>query len=144
MGDVKIMKKCAFASLLVAVVLLVSCVTNSAPQQGNVSREKYFLGTYSAVFASPIIAVDKAVRETCNTAKLRVTERRNTANSCEYQYKDVNNIPLRITLLENKDKSVKITLKVGGVTGWDKEACQLLLVNIDSYLRSHGNAESAE
>ena len=56
----------------------------------------------------------------------------------------MNNIPIRITLLENKDKSVKITLKVGGVTGWDKEACQLLLVNIDSYLRSHGNAESAE
>ena len=138
------MKKCAFASLLVAAVLLVSCATNSAPQQGNVSSEKYFLGTYSAVFASSIIAVDKAVRETCSTAKLRITERRNTANSCEYLYKDVNNIPLRITLLENKDKSVKITLKVGGVTGWDKEACQLLLVNIDSYLRSHGNAESAE
>ena len=138
------MKKCAFASLLAAAVLLVSCATSNPPQQGNVSKERYFLGTYSAVFASSIIAVDKAVRETCSKAKLRVTERRNTANSCEYQYKDVNNIPLRITLLENKDNTVKITLKVGGVTGWDKEACQLLLVNIDSYLRSHGNAETAE
>jgi len=137
------MKKCAFVALIAAVIL-AACATNTAPQQGNVSREKYFLGTYSAVFANSIISVDKAVRDTCAKAKLRETGRRNTANSCEYQYKDINQIPLRITLLEQKDNTVKITLKVGGVTGWDKEACQLLLLNSDSYLRSQGSAASAE
>jgi len=138
------MRKIAFASLLAAAVFLAACATSNPPQQENAGRERYFLGTYSAAFTGSIIAVDKAVRETCSKAKLRLTERRNTANSCEYLFKDVNNIPIRITLLETADNNIKITLKVGGVTGWDKEACQLLLLNIDSYLRSQGNAETAE
>ena len=138
------MRKSAFAVLFAAALIIVGCATGSNAPQGNVSREKYFMGTYSAVFTSTLIALDKAVRETCSQARLREMGRRNTANSCEYLYKDVNKIPLRITLLEQKDGTVKITLKVGGVTGWDKESCQLLLVNIDSALRGQESAQTAE
>ena len=138
------MKKSAFAVLFAAVLIIAGCATSNNAPQGNVSREKYCMGTYSAVFTSTLIALDKAVRETCSKARLREMGRRNTANSCEYFYKDVNKIPLRITLEEQKDGTVKITLKVGGVTGWDKESCQLLLVNIDSALRGQESAQTAE
>ncbi len=135
------MKKIAFAALLAVAALFTSCASSNTAPQGNVSRERYFLGTYSAVFSSSIITLDKAVRATCAQARLREIRKNNTANSCEYFYKDVNNIPLRITIVEQKNNTVKITLKVGGVTGWDKEACQLLLVNIDNRLRSLGSMD---
>ena len=122
--------------VLATAVFLSGCTTTkSQPVQG-ASREKYMFSVYSAVLPYDMRMVDKAVRETCAKARLIEMGRTNNMNSCEYLYKDINNIRLRINLKEFKDETVEIKIKVGA-TG-DKESSQMLLLEIGNNLRAQG------
>ena len=122
--------------LIIAATSLTSCRTAS-PQTGSASQEKYRLGTYSAVFPCSLRMMDKAVRETCQKARLVEISRENTLKSCNYLYKDINDVRLRISLEENKDGTVKIKMKVGPMG--DKPSCQALLIELNNNLRAQGS-----
>jgi len=129
--------KLGILSLLLAVsVSLTGCGGAKKQPIGGASQEKYLFGTYSALFACGMREMDKAVRETCSKAKLTLLKRTNNLNECYYLYRDINDVKLHVTILEQKDNTVKIKLKVGS-TG-DKESCQMILIEIDSHLRSQG------
>ena len=117
-------------------VYLSGCTTTKREPVRGASQERYLLGTYSAVFACDLRMMDKAVRETCAKAHLIEILRTNNMNACEYLYKDINNIRLRINLEERKDGTVMIKIKIGS-TG-DKESSQVLLLEIDNNLRAQG------
>ncbi len=122
--------------VIAGAMILSGCASTKRASSLGASQERYLLGTYSAVFACDLRMMDKAVRETCAKARLIELGRANNMNACDYLYKDINNIRLRISLEERKDGTVKIRIKVGS-TG-DKESSQLLLVEIDNNLRAQG------
>ena len=122
--------------MMTCVAVFCSCRSTAQKQPAGASQERYFLGTYSAVFPCTLRMMDKAVRETCAKSKLIEVHRSNSITTCTYLYKDVNNIPLKIDLEERKDDTVKIKMKIGS-TG-DKESCQLILIELDNNLRTQG------
>ena len=122
--------------MMSCVAVFCSCRSAAQKQPAGASQERYFLGTYSAVFPCSLRMMDKAVRETCAKSKLIEVNRSNSITTCSYLYKDVNNIPLKIELEERKDGTVKIKMKIGS-TG-DKESCQLILIELDNNLRTQG------
>ena len=122
--------------MMSCIAVFCSCRSTAQKQPAGASQERYFLGTYSAVFPCSLRMMDKAVRETCAKSKLIEVYRANSITTCTYLYKDVNNIPLKIELEERKDDTVKIKMKIGS-TG-DKESCQLILIELDSNLRTQG------
>lgn len=125
-----------FGVILVCLLLFSGCASSKKQQITGASQEKYLFGTYSAVFSSSLIEMDKAIRTVCRKAKLTEVSKANRANECDYLYKDINGVRLRISIVERKDGSIKIKMKVGA-TG-DKQSCQILLLEIDSQLRSQG------
>ncbi|MBQ7651036.1 MAG: DUF3568 family protein [Victivallales bacterium] len=132
-----ISKSFGFVCIVMAgMAYLSGCATTKREATQGASQERYLLGTYSAVFACDLRMMDKAVRETCAKAHLIEMNRINHMNACEYLYKDINNIRLRINLEELKDGTIKIKIKVGS-TG-DKESSQVLLIEIDNNLRAQG------
>ena len=131
-----ISKSFGIVFIMAGLAYLSGCATPKRETTQGASQERYLLGTYSAVFACDLRMMDKAVRETCEKAHLIELPRVHYMNACEYHYKDINNIPLRINLEELKDGKVKIKIKIGA-TG-DKESSQLLLLEIDSNLRAQG------
>ncbi len=122
--------------MMSCMAVFCSCRSTAQKQPAGASQERYFLGTYSAVFPCSLRMMDKAVRETCAKSKLIEVNRSNSITTCTYLYKDVNNIPLKIYLEERKDDTVKIKMKIGS-TG-DKESCQLILIELDNNLRTQG------
>jgi len=130
-------KRIVLFGVLASVVLFCSCSSGAKKQPGSVSQERYFLGTYSAVFQCTLRMMDKAVRETCAKSKLIEVQRSNSITTCTYLYKDINNIPLRIFVEELKDGSVKLQMKIGA-TG-DKESSQVILLELDNNLRAQNS-----
>ena len=126
-----------FSVVFASVVLFCSCQGGVKKQPSGISQERYFLGTYSAVFQCSLRMLDKAVRETCVKSRLIEVQRSNSITTCSYLYKDINNIPLRIFLEERKDGTVKLKMKIGS-TG-DKESCQLILLELDNNLRAQSS-----
>ena len=122
--------------VMAGAVYLSGCATAKRETVQGASQERYLFGAYSAVFPYDMRMMDKAIRETCAKARLIEISRINHMNACEYLYKDINNIRLRINLTERKDGTVKIAIKVGA-TG-DKESSQVLLLEIDNNLRAQG------
>ncbi len=122
--------------MMSCTLLFCSCKSTAQKQPAGASQERYFLGTYSAVFPCSLRMMDKAVRETCAKSKLIEVNRSNSITTCSYLYKDVNNIPLRINLEECKDGTVKIKMKIGSMG--DKESCQVILIELDNNLRTQG------
>ena len=123
--------------MMSCTLLFCSCKSTAQKQPAGASQERYFLGTYSAVFPCTLRMMDKAVRETCAKSKLIEVNRSNSITTCSYLYKDVNNIPLRINLEECKDSTVKIKMKIGSMG--DKESCQVILIELDNNLRAQGS-----
>ena len=122
--------------MLSCAIIFCSCKSTAQKQPDGASQERYFLGTYSAVFPCSLRMMDKAVRETCAKSKLIEVSRTNSITTCSYLYKDVNNIPLRINLEEREDGTVKIKMKIGSMG--DKESCQIILIELDNNLRTQG------
>ena len=118
--------------MMSCVVVFCSCRSAAKKQPAGASQERYFLGTYSAVFPCSLRMMDKAVRETCAKARLIEVHRSNSITACTYLYKDVNNIPLKIELEERKDDTVKIKINS------DKASCQDFLIELDNNLRTQG------
>ena len=93
--------------MMSCVAVFCSCRSAAQKQPAGASQERYFLGTYSAVFPCSLRMMDKAVRETCAKSKLIEVNRSNSITTCSYLYKDVNNIPLKIELEERKDGNLE-------------------------------------
>ena len=127
------MKKIASFVLAVAILTFTAgCASNSQTKVNNAAQEHYFMGTYSVIFANSMMTLDKAVIAVCARAHLLLLSKVTSANTCNYVYKDINNVELRITLEERKDDTVQMKMKVGR-TG-DKASCQELLKAIDEEL----------
>ena len=125
------MKKLA-CLVLSAVIMALSagCASNNNQTKVNaIGQERYFLGTYSVVLANSMMALDKAVISVCSRGHLLLISKITSANTCDYVYKDINNVELRISLEERTDDTVKMKMKVGR-TG-DKISCQELYAAIN-------------
>lgn len=130
------MKSGIIVCLLVFAAFISGCSSTNKDKEQIASgsrKEKYSFGTYSAEFPCNLRSMDKAVRATCEKARLIELKRENSVNACCYEYKDINNIRLEINLKENKDGSVTIKIDADS-----KESSQLILIEIDNQLRNMG------
>ncbi len=123
--DMKFASVCA-----VAAVLFAGCASNNQKQVTSASQERYFMGTYTAVMPYSMMTLDRAVLDTCQQAHLLLVSKQTSATNCIYLFKDINNIPLEVTIQEKPDRSsTSLRLHVGRFG--DKATCQELLKAID-------------
>lgn len=99
--------------LVLAVALLTSCETSSAGAASSIGTEKYVMGTYSLVFASPIFSTDKAIRAAAARAKFVEEARINNLQGIDYMYRDFYDNKIAINLKATSDNQSLVKVTVG-------------------------------
>lgn len=123
--------------ILVAAALCLSTSCSSkkkkvAPSSPGIISENYSFGTYKAEFASTLFLMDKAVRRACARARLTKTSHLFLTKSCEYDYIDIDKVPVSLSIQEQEET---ILLKIRIARFGDRESSEMLAGAIDEELR---------
>ena len=127
----------AFFAVLAAVIALgVSCVQVQAPAAtGSVSNERYgrISGNYTANLGCSLFEADQAVRNAAKSLKLYQLYRNNETSKIEYEYKDVYESRISVTLSQDANGLAKIAIKFAKLG--NKDFSKQFIDAIDEQLR---------
>ncbi|MFA6816807.1 MAG: DUF3568 family protein [Lentisphaeria bacterium] len=77
-----------------------------------ISSTKYSFGTLTAYINSNLFSCDKAIRSTCQRAKLTQLSRITKYQEVQYVFRDVRNVRLLIVIDKISNNQIKISIKV--------------------------------
>lgn len=127
----------AILAVVAAVITLgVSCVQVQAPAAtGAVSNERYgrFSGNYTANLGCSLFEADQAVRNAAKSLKLYQLYRNNDLSKIEYEYKDVYESRVSVSLSNDANGLAKIAIKFSKLG--DKDFSKQFIDAIDEQLR---------
>lgn len=129
------------ASLALIATLLtfaVSCIQVQAPAPvgGTVSNESYqkLTGVYSATLGCSLFEADKAVRAAAASMNLKELSRVNENSRLTYEYKDIYDLRVGVTLTLDKNGQAKIGIKFAK-TG-NQDFSQRFIARVDEQLHA--------
>lgn len=103
-----------FALIAAIVTLGVSCIqVQPAPATGSISNERYgrISGNYTANLGCSLFEADSAVRNAAKSLKLYQLSRLNETSKIEYEYKDVYESRVSVTLSKDANGLAQIVIK---------------------------------
>ena len=126
---------CLLLALCFTCLFTASCSSTKKKQQpisATILNENYRFGTYSAEFNATLFQLDKAVRRACARARLTKADHAYRTSSCDYEFIDVDKIPVSITIAQ-QEEGTKIKIRVDSFG--DEDSSRKLVVAIDEELK---------